>query len=269
VNTDPAGKGRRAAIVGGSALVLSTALGAALVLVHSGDEQETPGALASVQPSAEARLPEPVPASSAPAPAVAEPQPAAPFPAPGFPATPVYSPAPARAFQAGPPPPIDWNALVAAVVNTRNAMEVSLPAPPGAAEVSDGVSGGLRAATTLVTDLVMYAAYSGDGQNFLAQMQSSLNSLPAPTAGVPELPVFSAPDFSGLSAAFEAFAAQPQPIGVTGPPPQLPPRPATEQEDPEAPALPPADLSLMWAPPPTPPPPIWLPSSTQILGSPF
>lgn len=255
MNSDPAGSGRRTAIVAGSALVLATALGAALVLVHSGDQQDKPGALAPVQPSAEALSPQP------PVPSVAEPQMTAAVPAPA------YSPAPVRAFQPASPSPIDWNALVAAVANTRSAMAAGMPAPPAAAEVADGVSNGLRAATSLVTDLVMYAAYSGEGQNFLSQVQDSLNSLPPADAGMPQLPDLPAPDFSGLSAAFAALSAQPEPMGVTGPPPQLPPL-AAEQEDPGATA--PADLSSMLVPPPSPPPPpIWLPNSAQIPGFPF
>lgn len=257
-------------------LVLATALGAALVLVHSGTPQDKSSALARVSSSTEA--------ASTPAPQ-SQPRPMADPPSDspeGFGATPqsfapASAPGTARAFQPmPPPPPIDWNALVAAVVATRSANVQAASSPVA---LADRVSGELQRATTLVTNLVLYAAYSQDGQNFLSQLQNSLDAAGLPAiaaAGSPQLPESPQVDFSGLSAVYEAISAQPPLIGFTGPPPELPPSQGPEQAgsevglpvplDPQAPQSP-SDMAFLVQP--TPPPPIWLPSIAPMLGFPF
>ena len=265
--------------------MLATALGAALVLVNSGAAHDKGSALAPVPhvseavPPAVAPTAEPQPAAAPPsglsegfggfAPGMTTSPSSGPGPAPAFsPASaPAFNLGPARGFPAPPPPPqIDWNALVAAVVQTRNA---NAEAASAAGSIPGRVTGDLQTVTTLVTNLVLYAAYSQDGRNFLSQLQDSLDAagLPAIAAAVPpQLPQLSPVDFSGLSAVYEALSAQPAPMGVTGPPPELP---GPEQAPPVAVGPPPPSPDLSFIVQPPPPPPIWLPSIAPILGYPF
>lgn len=252
--------------------MFATALGFALALVHSGGGQDKSGALAPVSSSSEP-FSSPAPQSPAPQPTAALPE--------GFGARPsAASPASAPAFLPGsppafrpppPPPPIDWNALVAAVVETRN---VNAQNANAAGAVADSAAGELQRVATVVTNLVLYAAYSPDGQNFLSQLQSSLDAAALPAiaaAQPPELAELPELDFSGLAAVYEAISAQPPPLGFTGPPPELPPSPALPPPpgaEPEGPAGAPL-VSPDFLVQPAPQQPIWLPGIAPILGFPF
>lgn len=238
---------KRVAIVGGSAFVLAAALAGAATVVWSGDAGETHRALAPVRPPEAPRM-APQPRAALPEPQSAapelEPQPTQAAPEPATP-----SPAPAR---------INWNLLVASFKATQDAAQNG-----GTAET---VSPALKAAGELVTNAVMYATYSGDGERILTGLLNSLNGADLPgiaAATPPELPVLSPPDFSGLSEAYAAISSRPSPMGVTGPSPQFPaPQIALPPESP------PVDLAFLMQPPP--PPPIWLtlPGISQTPGLP-
>lgn len=150
------------------------------------------------------------------------------------------------------PPAIDWKALVA---GTRSGQADS---------AASRVPAVVPAMASLVNDAILRAAYSGDGQNFLSQMQKSLSDAGSPAlaaAAWPQLSKVSAPDFSGLSTVYAALSAQPSPIDIIGPRPQIPA--AVEQAFSALPS--PPDLHF-----PLPPPqPVPWPSITQRLGFPF
>lgn len=256
---------RRVAVVTGSAFVLAVALAGAVSVVRSGDADHNQRALAPLRPSV-----------GMPSVAVSQPPAAVPEPVQPTPDGPGGEPAPYEAPQApAAPPPIDWNLLVASVKATRNA------ALNGGA--GQDVPAGLKAAGELVTDAVMYATYSGDGERILSGLLSSLNGADLPAiaaAPTPQLPELTAPDFSGLSEAYAAMSSRPSPMGVTGPPPYLPPPQASWSPPPADAALSPLpgglatptptpDLSFLMQPPP-PTAPIWLtlPGLSQTPGLP-
>jgi hypothetical protein len=199
-----------------------------------------------------------------------------------------------------PPPPNlgDWSALLRPVLDSQaNAVGANI----GGAIT--GAVGGIGAATVnsaavLLGDLILYDAYTNSGTASLAALPPAA-ALQAAGAALSQLPP---PDFSGLTAAFAATAAQPPlldlPAAQLPPLPQLPPPPTPEQVAalsslpfllpalPPLPQLPPppgpeqvaalATLPFLLPalPPPPPiglplPPPIPLPSITRMIGLPF
>lgn len=142
-------------------------------------------------------------------------------------------------------PTIDWRAALQPYIQSRfNAAAADMAGSIAGAAGSDAVS----SAALAFGDLILYAAYSKDGQGLIAQLQSAA---PALRSGVPAIPP---PDLSGLSAAFAAAAAQP-PLGVPAPP-RLP---TPEQ----------AAAALAAIPPPIGLPAVGLPSITRLFGLPF
>lgn len=257
---------KRVAIVGGSAFLLAAALAGAVTVVRSGDTGQSHRALAPVR-------------SPASTPRMAPPEPPATMPeSDQSPAQ--EQAAPSQADQGPPPPPaaarpIDWNLLVASFKATQAAAQND--------PTAESVPAGLKAAGELVTNAVMYATYSGDGERILTGLLNSLNGADLPaiaSAAPPELPQVAPPDFTGLSEAYAALSTRPSPMGVTGPPPQLPAPaiglPSAQWADagvagwPTQPSAP--DLAFVMQPPP-PPAPIWLtlpplPGLSQAPGLP-
>lgn len=276
VNFDSDGRlsRRRAAVIGVSVLVLATAVGAALTVVHSGAPTDSRGALAPIgsdssAPSAVSVPSEPV----SPVPSVSSgPQTNAVALPEGFGGalgdSPVAVGAPARPaalprLALPSPPPIDWTALTRAVAETRAMQDQASPD-----QIARGVSDGLQAAAAQVTNLILYAAYSPDGQNFLTQLQTTLDEAGLPAIAGADLspwPQVTSPDFAGLSAAYQAVSEQPPPLGISGPPPELPPDQAAAAMEfldalSQQSVPPPSDLSSMFQP--VAPLPTWLPSNS-------
>lgn len=202
-----------------------------------------------------------------------------------------------------PGPVVDWGSLVDPLVASQiNAQATNLTGSILGTSVG-AVAATMNSASVIIGDLILYAAYTNNGQGLLNQAGTALAAVPAAAAaaGV-QLPP--PPDLTGLTAAFAAAAAAPPAIGVPALPglpqlPQLPPPPAglpTPEQVvtglalgaaalPALPALPslfappqlppPPDLSFLLLPlllPP--PPPIGIPlfappSITRMLGLPF
>lgn len=265
---------RRPAVFAAAAALVISLIGAALVLMFSGQQPQKDSALKPIPPSSPAPattpsteaqaegLPSGLPDLGSPdalsgatpgglqdqpvsAPSVSS-APAA-LPVLQLPAPPQLPPLP----QLPPPPelpaPPDWSALLqqyVAAQNNANAANI-------AGSITGGTVGAAGAAVNSAAVLIGGAA--------LSQQLSS-------------------PDFTGLSAAFAAMADAPPVPGLS--PPQLPPPPQLLPPPPQLPA--PDQLAALAAlpfvfpalPPPPPiglpaPPSLPLPSITRLFGLPF
>jgi hypothetical protein len=162
-------------------------------------------------------------------------------------------------------PTIDWQAALQPYIQSQiNAAAANL-----AGSITGTAAGaGLNSAALAVGDLILYAAYSDNGQGMLSQLQSAA---PALQSALPPPDFGDLPDLSGLAPAFAAAAAQP-PLGVPAPPagPNLP----TPEQVAAALAVPGIGLPVVAIPALPPPPPIGLPtiglpSITRLFGLPF
>ncbi len=162
-------------------------------------------------------------------------------------------------------PTIDWQAALQPYIQSQiNAAAANL-----AGSITGTAAGaGLNSAALAVGDLILYAAYSDNGQGMLSQLQSAA---PALQSALPPTDFGELPDLSGLAPAFAAAAAQP-PLGVPAPPagPNLP----TPEQVAAALAVPAIGLPVVAIPALPPPPPIGLPtiglpSITRLFGLPF
>jgi hypothetical protein len=180
-------------------------------------------------------------------------------------------------------PTIDWAAALAPYIQSQaNATAANLAGSITGTAVGSG-TGALNSAAIALGDLILFAAYSNNGQAMLSQLP---NAVPAAQSAAAALPP---PDFSGLSTAFAAAAVLP-PVGV--PAPQLPLAPQLPTPEQAAAALavlpaiglsalPPPPIGLPALPPPPPIglppiglpsiglPSIGLPSITRLFGLPF
>ena len=132
----------------------------------------------------------------------------------------------ASALPAG--PAFDWDALLAPLV----AAQANAQAANVAGSIIGGSVGIANSVALVLGDLILFAAFSSNGQPLLSALQNTLDAPAAATAagtalmaGLP--PVSALPDLSGLTAAFAAAAGTP-PLGVPAPP-ALPPMPTPEQ----------------------------------------
>jgi hypothetical protein len=170
-------------------------------------------------------------------------------------------------------PTIDWAAALAPYIQSQaNATAANLAGSITGTAVGSG-AGALNSAAIALGDLILFAAYSNNGQAMLSQLP---NAVPAAQSAAAALPP---PDFSGLSTAFAAAAVLPLA-------PQLP----TPEQAAAAlavlpaiglSALPPPPIGLPALPPPPPIglppiglpsiglPSIGLPSITRLFGLPF
>lgn len=163
-------------------------------------------------------------------------------------------------------PSIDWPAALQPYIQSQlNAAAANL-----AGSITGTAAGaGLNSAALAVGDLILYAAYSNNGQAMLSQLQAAAPALPP---ALPPPDFSGLPDLSGLNSAFAAAAAQP-PLGVPAPPPGLPNLPTPEQVA-AALAVPAVGVPGIAIPALPPPPPIGLPtiglpSITRLFGLPF
>lgn len=125
-------------------------------------------------------------------------------------------------------PAFDWNALLAPLV----AAQANAQAANVAGSIIGATVGLANSAALILGDLILFAAYTSNGQPLLTALQNTLATpaaaAAAGTALMGTMPSLSAlPDLSGLTAAFAAAAAAP-PFGVPSPP-ALPPLPTPEQ----------------------------------------
>jgi len=159
-------------------------------------------------------------------------------------------------------PAFDWDALLAPLV----AAQANAQAANVAGSIIGGSVGLVNSAALVLGDLILFAAYTSNGQPLLAALQNTLDAPAAAAAAgtalmatMPPVPVL--PDLSGLTAAFAAAAGTP-PLGVPAPP-ALPPMPT-----PEAFAASVAGLSALGALPGLPPPPGMpqLPRPEDVVG---
>lgn len=122
-----------------------------------------------------------------------------------------------------PPPgaPVDWNSVFGPLAQAQNNAQAANVAGTVVGSTAGLTGATISSAAVLLGDLILYSAYSNNGQGVLNGLQTMLASVPAvdAAAGLQGLQTMS-PDFSGLNAAFAAAAASP-PLGV----PQLPPMP--------------------------------------------
>ena len=132
----------------------------------------------------------------------------------------------ASAVPAG--PAFDWDALLAPLV----AAQANSQAANVAGSIIGGSVGIANSIALVLGDLILFAAYTSNGQPLLAALQNTLAAPAAATAagtalaaGMP--PLTALPDLSGLTAAFSAAATAP-PLGVPAPP-ALPPLPTPEE----------------------------------------
>ena len=151
----------------------------------------------------------------------------------------------ASALPAG--PAFNWDALLAPLV----AAQANAQAANVAGSIIGGSVGIANSIALVLGDLILFAAYTSNGQPLLAALQNTLDAPAAAAAagtalmaGMPPVPAL--PDLSGLTAAFAAAAGTP-PLGVPAPP-ALPPMPT-----PEAFAASVAGLSALGALPGLPP----------------
>lgn len=198
-----------------------------------------------------------------------------------FPAPPALPPA---------APTIDWQTALAPYIQSQmNATAANLAGSITGTAVGS-TAGALNSAAVAAGDLLLFANYvNNNNPSVLSQLQSAL---PAAAPAVAALEAGNLPDFSGLSSAFAAVAAQP-PVGVPTPQlPQLPPPPnlPTPEQVAAALAVPAVGLPALAIPALPPPPPIGLPplpppppfgfpsfglpsfefpSITRLLGLPF
>jgi len=256
VGSDVTKSRRRAAVTAGTAASLVVSLvGGTLALLFSGGPQQSTPALKPLQP--------PV---SAPSPAI-EPEPApstgglsmfglgdssvsstagsgssvssmadtsggiaqsgfSPSASPALPPLQSFQLPDGSALPAG--PAFDWDALLAPLV----AAQANAQAANVAGSIIGGSVGIASSVAVVLGDLILFAAFTSNGQPLLTALE---NTLAAPTAaaaagtalvaGMPPMPAL--PDLSGLTAAFAAASGTP-PLGVPAPP-ALPPMPTPEQ----------------------------------------
>lgn len=132
----------------------------------------------------------------------------------------------ASALPAG--PAFNWDALLAPLV----AAQANAQAANVAGSIIGGSVGIANSIALVLGDLILFAAYTSNGQPLLAALENTLAAPAAAAAAgtalvanMPPLPAL--PDLSGLTAAFAAAAGTP-PLGVPAPP-ALPPMPTPEQ----------------------------------------
>jgi len=132
----------------------------------------------------------------------------------------------ASALPAG--PAFNWDALLAPLV----AAQANSQAANVAGSIIGGSVGIANSIALVLGDLILFAAYTSNGQPLLTALDNTLAAPAAAAAagtalvaGMPPLPGL--PDLSGLTAAFAAAAGTP-PLGVPAPP-ALPPMPTPEQ----------------------------------------
>ena len=247
-------KSRRRALTAGTAASLVVSLvGGTLALLFSGGPQQSTTALKPLQPpvSAPAIEPEPAPStgglsmfglgdssvssmadsgssvSSTPGTFGGVAQPGfTPGASAELPPLPTLQPPAAPSFPAG--PAFDWNALLAPLV----AAQANAQAANVAGSIIGGSVGIANSVALVLGDLILFAAYTSNGQPLLAALQNTLDAPAAAAAAGTALlaslpPVPALPDLSGLTAAFAAAAGTP-PLGVPAPP-ALPPMPTPEQ----------------------------------------
>jgi len=177
-----------------------------------------------------------------------------------LPPLPMFQPPSAAAMPAV--PVFDWDALLAPLVAAQaNAQAANVAGP-----IIGGTVGLVNSAALILGDLILFAAYTSNGQPLLTALQNTLAAPAAATAAGTALmanmqSLSALPDLSGLTAAFAAAAAAP-PLGVPSPP-ALPPLPTPEQF---AASL--AGLSALGALPGLPPPPglPQLPRPEDVVG---
>ena len=247
---------RAGLVVATSAALLSSLFGGVTVLLHSGPSAQRPTALQPVP----AKAPEPEPSTATP-----EPDPGALLNQGGSPSggsSAALLPAPSLPVFQFPAPPqlpavptIDWQAALEPYIQSQmNAAAANL-----AGSINGTASGAANSAAVAVSDLLLFANYANNNPALLSQLESAL---PAAAPAVAALQSGAGPDFSGLSAAFAAAAAQP-PLGIPAPPglPQLPPPPGlpTPEQVAAALAIPAVGLPALAVPTLPPPPPIGLP----------
>ena len=129
-----------------------------------------------------------------------------------LPALPTFQLPDAPALPAG--PVFDWNALFAPLV----AAQANAQAANVAGAIIGGSVGLANSAALVLGDLILFAAYTSNGQPLLTALQNTLAAPAAAAAAgtalvanMPPLPAL--PDLSGLTAAFAAAAGAP-PLGV-------------------------------------------------------
>ena len=247
-------KSRRRALTAGTAASLVVSLvGGTLALLFSGEPQQSTTALKPLQPPVSAPTIEPEPApstgglsmfglgdSSASSMADSGSSVSSTAGASGGVAQSGFTPSAstalpplqsfpmpdASALPAG--PAFDWDALLAPLV----AAQANAQAANVAGSIIGGSVGIANSVALVLGDLILFAAFSSNGQPLLSALQNTLDAPAAATAagtalmaGLP--PVSALPDLSGLTAAFAAAAGTP-PLGVPAPP-ALPPMPTPEQ----------------------------------------
>jgi hypothetical protein len=127
--------------------------------------------------------------------------------------------------------PIDWEALVAPLVEAQANAQAAGIAGSITGSTVGAVTSVINSAAIIIGDLLIFAAITPNGPNILDGLQGALaTAVPAAAAaaaaaGLPPIPVPA--DLTGLSAAFAAAAGAP-PLGVPVLP-QLPPLPTPEQ----------------------------------------
>jgi len=164
----------------------------------------------------------------------------------------------ASALPAG--PAFDWNTLLAPLI----AAQANAQAANVAGSIVGGSVGIANSVAVVLGDLILFAAYTNNGQPLLTALQNTMAAPAAAAAAgnalVANLPPMPAlPDLSGLTAAFAAAATSP-PLGVPAPT-ALPPMPTPEQL---AASL--AGLSALGALPGL--PPLALPGLPPMPGAP-
>jgi len=129
-----------------------------------------------------------------------------------LPVLPTFQLPDAPAVPAG--PTFDWNALFAPLV----AAQANAQAANVAGSVIGGSVGVANSIAVVLGDLILFAAYTSNGQPLLTALQNTLAAPAAAAAAgtalvanMPPLPAL--PDLSGLTAAFAAAAGAP-PLGV-------------------------------------------------------
>ena len=227
---------RRATVTAGTAVALVVSLiGGTLSLLFSGGTQQSKTALKPLEPpiSAPAIEPEPLPSTGGQTDlsmfglgdssvssmtdtsgGVAQ-SGFTPSASSALPPLPSFQLPDASALPALPAvPAIDWNALFAPLV----AAQANAQAANVAGAIVGPTVGLVNSAAVVLGDLILFAAYTSNGQPLLTALQNTLAAPAAAAAAgtalvanMPPLPAL--PDLSGLTAAFAAAAAVP-PLGV-------------------------------------------------------
>ena len=164
---------------------------------------------------------------------------------------------PPPAFQV--PPAQDWGALLQPWIDAQQEAVAAGLAGAIAGPVVGAAWGTANTAAIVLSDLILFAAANPNGGVLLNQIQTVLPAVTVPAAASS----LGAPDFSGLTAAFAAAAANP-PIGVPALPPPPPGLPTPEQVLGGLAALPAPGLPQL-----PPPPPIGLPTPEQVAAGLF